>query len=74
VSAGIGCWTIEIVKRSDTAEGFAVIPKRWVVERTFAWLNRCRRLTKDWAKFIESAQAWIRIAHIRMLTRRIVRL
>jgi len=70
----IGDWTIEIVKRSDTAEGFEVIPRRWVVERTFAWLNRCRRLAKDWEKSIESSQAWILIAHIRTLTRRIVRL
>jgi transposase len=37
----------EIVKRSDQAKGFVVFPKRWIVERTFAWLNRCRRLAKD---------------------------
>jgi len=72
--ADIGKWEIQIVKRSDTTEGFEVIPRRWVVERTFAWLNRCRRLAKDWEKSIESAQAWIFIAHIRTLTRRIVRL
>lgn len=71
---GIGNWTIQIVKRSDAAKGFEVIPKRWVVERTFAWLNRCRRLAKDWEKSIESSKAWILIAHIRTLTRRIVRL
>ncbi len=71
--AEVGNWTIEIVKRSDTAIGFEVIPRRWVVERTFAWLNRCRRLAKDWEKSIESSQAWIFIAHIRTLTRRIVR-
>ncbi len=70
----VGKWTIQIVKRSDTAEGFEVIPRRWVVERTFAWLNRCRRLAKDWEKSIESSTAWILIAHIRTLTRRIVRL
>jgi len=67
----VGNWTIEIVRRSDTAEGFEVIPRRWVVERTFAWLNRCRRLAKDWEKSIASSQAWILIAHIRTLTRRI---
>ena len=39
---------VEIVKRSDTAEGFTVLPRRWIVERTIAWLNRCRRLAKDW--------------------------
>ena len=38
----------EIVKRSDTAKGFEVLPRRWVVERTFSWLGRCRRLAKDW--------------------------
>ena len=39
---------VEIVKRSDHAKGFVALPKRWVVERTFAWLGRCRRLAKDW--------------------------
>jgi len=66
---GIGQWTIEIVKRSDGAKGFEVLPRRWVVERTFAWLGRCRRLAKDWEKSIESAEAWVLIAHIRRVTR-----
>jgi transposase len=70
---GNGNWTIQIVKRSDAAKGFEIIPRRWVVERTFAWLNRCRRLAKDWEKSIASAEAWIFIAHIRILTRRIAR-
>lgn len=70
---GHGQWTIEIVKRSDKATGFVLLPRRWVVERTFAWLNRCRRLAKDWEKSIESATAWAQIASIRMLTRRIAR-
>ena len=69
----IGCWTIEIVKRSDAAKGFEVIPRRWVVERTFAWLGRCRRLAKDWEKSILSAESWLLIAHIRLVTRRIAR-
>jgi len=71
--AKIGCWTMEIIKRSDTAKGFEVIPRRWVVERTFAWLGRCRRLAKDWEKTIASAEAWILIAHIRIVTRRLAR-
>jgi transposase len=67
----LGRWTLQIVKRSDTAKGFEVLPRRWVVERTFAWLGRCRRLAKDWEKSIESAEAWVLIAHIRRLTRRL---
>jgi len=70
----IGRWTIQIVKRSDTAEGFEILPRRWVVERTLAWLNRCRRLSKDWEKSIASAEAWILIAHIRRVTRHIARM
>jgi transposase len=68
-----GRWTLEIIKRSDTAEGFEVLPRRWVVERTFAWLARCRRLAKDWERTIASATAFLFIAHIRLLTRRIAR-
>lgn len=70
---GHGRCTVEIVKRSDTAKGFVVLPRRWVVERTFAWLGRCRRLAKDWEKSIESATAFAHIASIRMLPRRIAR-
>jgi len=69
----IGEWTIEVIRRSDTAEGFEVLPRRWVVERTFAWLGRCRRLAKDWEKSIASAEAWIDVAHIRITTRRLAR-
>lgn len=69
----MGEWTIEIVKRSDTAKGFEILPRRWVVERTFAWLGRCRRLAKDWDKSIASAEAWINIAHIRLTSRRLAR-
>jgi len=69
----LGRWTVEIVKRSDTAKGFEVLPRRWVVERTFAWLNRCRRLSKDWEKTIASAEAWILISHIRRVTRHLAK-
>jgi transposase len=69
----IGKWTLEIIKRSDKAKGFELLPRRWVVERTFAWLGRCRRLAKDFEKSTASAEAWIMIAHIRMLTRRLAR-
>ena len=68
---GHGAWTVEIIKRSDRQQGFEVLPRRWVVERTFAWLGRCRRLAKDWETTIESSTAWTLIANIRMLIRRI---
>nr|WP_295744827.1 IS5 family transposase [uncultured Acidocella sp.] len=69
----IGKWNIQIVKRSDAAEGFELLPRRWVVERTFAWLGRCRRLAKDFEATIASATAWLLLAHIRVLTRKIAR-
>jgi transposase len=69
----IGRWTLEIVKRSDTTLGFEVLPRRWVVERTFAWLGRCRRLAKDWETTIASAKAWRLIAHIRVVTPRLAK-
>lgn len=69
----LGKWTLQIVKRSDTAQGFEILPRRWGVERTFAWLGRCRRLAKDFERTIASATAWCLIAHIRLLTRRLAR-
>ena len=71
--AGKGEWTIEIIKRSDQAKGFQLLPRRWVVERTLAWLGRCRRLSKDWEKTVESATAWVVVASVRLLTRRLAR-
>ncbi|MGX1350440.1 transposase [Bradyrhizobium elkanii] len=65
--------TIEIVKRPDEAKGFVVVARRWVVERTLAWLNRCRRLAKDWEASVTSAEAWLLIASTRQLVRRIAR-
>ncbi|WP_423360679.1 transposase [Novacetimonas hansenii] len=65
--------TVEIIRRSDTVKGFQILPRRWVVERTFAWLGRCRRLAKDWEQSIASSTAWTLIASIRMLTRRTAR-
>jgi transposase len=57
--AKIGKWTLEIIKRSDTAKGFVLLPRRCVVERTFAWLGRNRRLAKDFERTIQSATAWL---------------
>ena len=71
--ASIGCWTIEIVKRSDAAKGFKLLPRRWVVERTIAWLNRNRRLAKDFEATIASAETWLMIASVKLLSRRLAR-
>jgi transposase len=71
--AKLGQWTMEIVKRSDAAKGFVLLPRRWVVERTFAWLGRNRRLAKDFEATIASAEAWLMIASIQILIRRIAR-
>ncbi|MCW3474354.1 IS5 family transposase [Limobrevibacterium gyesilva] len=71
--AALGRWTVQIIKRSDTAQGFEVLPRRWVVERTFAWLGRCRRLAKDFETTIESSTAWTLVAHVRRLTRALAR-
>lgn len=68
-----GKFTLEIIKRSDGAKGFQTLPRRWVVERTFAWLGRCRRLAKDFERTIASAEGWVFIANIRLLTRRLAR-
>ena len=70
---GHGDWTIEIIRRSDAAKGFEILPRRWVVERTFAWLGRCRRLAKDWERSIESSTVWVFLASIRLMTRRLAR-
>jgi hypothetical protein len=62
---------LEIVKRSKAAKGFVVLPKRWLVERTIAWLNRCRRLAKDWENLNRKALAFVRLASIRLMVRRL---
>ena len=61
----------EIVKRSDCAKGFEVLPRRWIVERTIAWLNRCRRLAKDWENLNRKALAFLRLASIRLMLRKL---
>jgi transposase len=62
---------VEIVKRSDQAERFVVLPKRWIVERTFAWLGRCRRLDKDWECLNRKALAFVKLASIRLMLRKL---
>ena len=71
--ADLGKWTIEIVTRKQTVGTFKPEPRRWVVERTFAWLGRNRRLAKDFEASIASAEAWVMIASVRLLSRRLAR-
>ncbi|MCC8949071.1 MULTISPECIES: IS5 family transposase [Bradyrhizobium] len=66
-----GPWTVEIVERPQGVKGFQLLPRRWVVERTFAWFGRCRRLAKDFEATVATEAAWLLIAHIRLLTRRL---
>ena len=66
-----GQWSVEIVKRMADTVGFEVLPRRWVVERTLAWLNRNRRLAKDFEASIASAQTWVYVAAVQLLIRRL---
>ena len=61
----------EIVKRPQNAKGFVHLPKRWIVERTIAWLNRCRRLAKDWENLNRTGLAFLRLASIRLMLRKL---
>lgn len=62
-----------VIVRKSAGGGFSVLPKRWVVERTFAWLGRCRRLSKDYERLPSSSEAFVRIAMIGLMTRRLAR-
>ena len=64
---------LEIVRRSDATKGFVVLPRRWIVERTFGWLNRCRRLSKDYEYLTETSEAMIHVAMINLMVRRLAR-
>jgi putative transposase len=65
------CLETEIIKRSDKAKGFVPLPKRWIVERTIGWLNRCRRLAKDWECLNRKALAFLKLASIRLMLRKL---
>ena len=65
------CWIVEIVLRPLEKKGFVHLPKRWVVERTFGWLNWCRRLSKDYERLPETSETFIYIAMIRIMVRRL---
>jgi putative transposase len=71
LTCSIGSWVLQIVKRSDDVKGFVVLPRRWVVERTFAWLSNYRRLSKDYEETTKSSEAWIYLAMIHIMVRRL---
>ena len=71
--ADCGPWTIEIVERPPGVKGFQLLPRRWVVERSFAWLGRSRRLAKDFEASTASATAWLLLANLRLLSRRLAK-
>jgi putative transposase len=71
LSYGFG-WKMEIVQRPPGQRSFSVLPKRWVVERTFAWLGKHRRLSKDYEELPQSSLAWMQLAMIRLMTRRLL--
>jgi putative transposase len=64
-------WALEIVKRNDDTKGFKLLPRRWVVERTFAWLVRFRRMSKDYEFNTSTSEAMIHLAMINIMTRRL---
>jgi putative transposase len=69
--AAFAGWVLAIVKRSDDLQGFVILPHRWIVERTFGWLSKYRRLAKDYEETSASAEAWIRLAMIQLMARRL---
>ena len=71
IGAILPSFQIEIVKRSDRAKGFVILSKRWIVERSIAWLNRCRRLAKDWENLNRTALAFLHFASIRLMLRKL---
>lgn len=64
-------WVLEIVKRNDDVKGFKLLPKRWVVERTFSWLSNYRRLSKHHEYWNETAETMIYLGMIRLMLRRL---
>ncbi len=73
VVAETGSWQLEIVKRTE-AHKFIVLPKRWIVERTFAWISRNRRLARDFERYASTVVAFVRLAMIRIMLRRLTRI
>ena len=67
----VGGWVLEIVKRPSHSHSFEVLPRRWVVERTLGWLGRNRRLSKDYEELTESSEAWVHVAMIHLMLKRL---
>ncbi len=67
----LGGWVLQIVKRSDDAAGFKLLPKRWIVERTFAWLGKYRRLSKDYETLTAGSESMIYIAMTNLMLHRL---
>jgi len=66
-------WVLEVVKRTDDLKGFKLLPKRWVVERTFSWLSNYRRLSKHYEYWDETGEAMIHLAMIHLMLRRLTK-
>jgi putative transposase len=66
-------WELEVVERSADTEGFAMLPQRWIVERTLGWLMRNRRLSKDYERMVQTSETFIEVAMIRLILRRLAR-
>ena len=66
-----GGWLLTVVKRKPDTHHFEVLPRRWVVERTLAWLSRCRRLSKDYEERTESSEAWVHVAMVNLMLKRL---
>jgi transposase len=73
VVADTGAWELEIVARAELHK-FVVLPKRWIVERTFAWISRNRRLARDFERYASTVVAFVRLSMIRIMIRRLARL
>lgn len=71
-AASSGSWIVEVVKRNELNK-FVVVPKRWIVERTLAWISRNRRLARDFERYTSTVAAFIRLAMIKLMLRRLTR-
>jgi transposase len=72
-SCDISTLTVDVVERTPGVRGFTVLPKRWIVERTFGWLSRNRRMSKDYERKVQTSETFIEVAMIRLLVARLVR-